>query len=222
MHEHTHSQKQDIWMQFKLTDRRVVLSEHTLDISNAHKLASTNSILSTTKGLFHRYGSRLTLPSFSMMFSRSFPLGSWVQAVAFELSEGYPCVSHPLCSQRDLSACMEWFWLAALPWIRTDQNKMQQEKEWTERTEATTGLDGKDQTEQGGKGRDGSDVWSKGALSNSVKSKLGLIKALIYQYRVYQCMVTANALFCKQESSRAVCVEQNTKRIYNDFGIIVS
>lgn len=110
--------------------------------------AVQTQILSTTKGLFHSYGSRLVLPSFNMMFCRRFPLGSWVQAVVFELSEGCPCVSHPLCSQRDLSACMEWLWLTALPWIRTEQNKVEQEKEQYEMGEITAELDRKGKIRQ--------------------------------------------------------------------------
>lgn len=131
-------------MQFKLTDWTVTVSKHILYISIT-EACQYKPNPQYNKGPVLQIWIRPILPSFNMMFCRSFPLGSRVQAVAFELSEGCPCVSHPLCSQRDLSACVERLWLTALPWISRGQNKMQQEKEQDERGEVTTELDRKEQ-----------------------------------------------------------------------------
>lgn len=121
-----------VWLSVSLCFH--ILSQTHLNVKQAHRLESdsveTYRILNTfyarkhacaNRGL-HSYGSRLDLPSFSMMFCSFSHWERWFQAVVFELSEGCPCVSHPLCSQRDLSAYMERLWLTALPWIRTEQN----------------------------------------------------------------------------------------------------
>lgn len=126
-------------------DWTIIAYKHILYIFNEHRPASANRILRTTKGLFCRYGSRRVLPSFSVMFCRRFPLGSWLQAVVFsDLSEVCPCVSHPLCSQRDLSISPHGVTLARS--VALDHYR---ESKTDQRKENKTGQDGRDYRRSG-------------------------------------------------------------------------